>query len=222
MDYIRMNKKKKRNLVLCIIGGLVTIVIVIEILSRVEFTRKPFFGKELVLEHHLRYAKGLKDGVPIGAWKAPIDEQRRDRAIEILSDGKIREEVLFLYNAVAHHNVYRYMSRHIFVDEDHSVSEIAYRISDDGSGKPGSKLMFLPKDIFYQIRNGWYSFEFVLKPSNKVAEPTVSDPNSYEPDHLYLPKEIYESIIAGKGQMLLLDKAGKVLDTLPITITEFQ
>ena len=219
----KMLKKNRLILWLMLMGILTVIACLIYIEPWERPLRKALSGKELVLQHHLRYAENLRDGISTRGWKKSIDEERRNLAIEVLSDGKIGDEVVFLYNAVARHNVYGFMARIIFVDEQASVWEIIYQGLNNDVNGTSQQVTFLPSQyIFGQEGWGTFTSDVILKPSNNITKACIIDSNSYEPDHLVLPKEMYDPITEGKGQMLLLDKNGKVLDSLRIKMTEFK
>jgi hypothetical protein len=181
-------------------------------------------GEKGVLQHQLRFAEILDNGMEHDSWKITIDEQRRVRAIELLSNGKFDERAVFLYAAVAHHPVWGHMAQIIFVDERVNVSQVAYRFATQDAGMPEEQLKFLPGEEIYgqRKRRGYVSSEVVLRASDDVAQGTISDANAYEPEYLLLPKAAYQSLIAGLGEMLLVDDNGNVLDSISITITDFK
>ncbi|MHC4336185.1 MAG: hypothetical protein ACYSUV_20915 [Planctomycetota bacterium] len=182
------------------------------------------YREKVALKYQLRFAKVLKEGMPTNSWKTTIDEPRRVRAIELLSNGKLDEAALFLYAAVAHHPVWGYMAKLIFVDERASVSEVAYSFPSQKVAKSEDRLTFFAAGHIYgQQRNyGYVLSEVVLRASDDVAQGTISDANTYEPEYLLLPKAAYQSLIAGLGEMLLVDDNGNVLDSISITITDFK
>ncbi|MHC4214625.1 MAG: hypothetical protein ACYSWP_14780, partial [Planctomycetota bacterium] len=73
--------------------------------------------EESILEDHLSFSKILEKGLPNNSWGTEIEQQRKQRAIELLSNGKFDQSVVFLDSALVHHQVYGYMVQIIFIDE---------------------------------------------------------------------------------------------------------
>jgi hypothetical protein len=216
---------QKEHLILgVLIIALMLVGICALIIRSYESAEPPSFGEKLLFEHQLDFARVLRDGMPNNLWQTSIDEKRNREAVEILSNGKLDESVVFLHIAVTIHSVYGYMAQMIFVDESANVSEVAYQAPGKDPDNPGERVMFLPGERIYaqQRMKGWVWSEVILGPSDDITEGTVSDANAYEPDYLFLPKEAHKSLIAGAGEMLLLDENGNVLDSLAITITNFK
>jgi hypothetical protein len=207
-----------------VLVGLCALVIRINFESEFVEPEPIPYREKVSLKYQLRFAETLDNGMEHDSWKITIDEQRRVRAIELLSNGKLDDAALFLNSAVAHHPVWGYMAKLIFVDERASVSEVAYRFPSQKVAKSEDRLTFFPGGHIYgQQRNyGFVLSEVVLRASDDVARGTISDANAYEREYLLLPKEAYQSVIAGLGEMLLVDKNGDVLDSISITITDFK
>jgi hypothetical protein len=216
------------------VGRLILVVIIFELLvvgvcALIVRIREgpiipPLTQEESLFRGHLRFAKLLEKGLPTKSWGTEIEQQRKQRAIELLTNGKLDQSVVFLDSAVAHHKIYGYMVQILFIDECASVSQVAYQGNAMDPDNPVERLTFRPRGKMYMGQRGWgrVRSKLILAQSDDNTVDIVSGLKFNEPDRLFLPKEAYQALIKGAGEMLLVDKDGNVLDRLPIEIGKFR
>jgi hypothetical protein len=180
--------------------------------------------EESILEDHLHFAKLLEKGLPNNSWGTKIEQQRMQRAIELLSNGKFDQSVVFLDSAVAHHQIYGFMVQILFIDESALVSQVAYQGYDVDPDNPVERLTFIPGGYMYMEQRGWGSVwsKVILVQSDNNTVDIVNGGKFNEPERVLLPKAASQALIKGAGEMLLVDKDGNVLDRLPIETGKFR
>lgn len=218
-----MSKLEKKLLIIlliiaCLLSSGYLIMHWLEIRS---YRRMSALRKDPFRFHH-RMASMLKKDSKENPFLSRLNHERKEQAIEILSNDKVDDTVIFLMNYVAHHNIYGYMSIISFVDEGENVWEIVYQPLEKDVNGLNLHLSFMSNEEVQGEVFGPFGSRMILRPDRNINAPKVEDVNYLEPPYLFLPTQEYENIIAGKGKLILLDKNGEALDAIPIKMVDFK
>ncbi len=221
MDFINMKKFKTKYFIIGLVVSLSLICACIYI----------YFGDIFLIKWQSEEKRMLSINQSVGESfrkqsnvekETFVDKKRYSQAAEILSNDRFDHEVVILYNLVVDNPSYGYTYQVQFIDESSDVKQINYRASLQESEELGVCFCLVPSgDVSGNRRyQGQYIQEFILRSSDEVIRATLEDPNLNEPPYLYLPREMYENVVKGNGEMLLLDSEGEVMDRLNLKIRQ--
>lgn len=168
-----------------------------------------------------RIAESLQNRLDTGTLGENLDPIRVQRAIPALLDENVEDNVVLTSSSLKYHSVYKLHILSIsFVDTRSSVEQIAYipppsvEVGAIICPDSRSKLPFFRSGR----RNGHYSEEYWLRLDEGMAPVRVEVDGEYLPESFVVPRDPFQKLIEGTGEIILLDKDGKVLDKMGITV----
>jgi hypothetical protein len=146
-----------------------------------------------------------------------VSELRLKKAITLLRNQHLDDEVVFVWSQVVPDKAEGATLRLLFVDECCRVRTIMFMPDQpDGTwdgGERGLNYLYFP---FYpgRARDGFYNVRHYLSVSEQGSD-VVEDPDAGW-RVLHVPEGFFERLVLGRGQFMLVDVNGQVLDRLHV------
>jgi hypothetical protein len=145
-----------------------------------------------------------------------VDPNRLLKASAILSNDKFDHGAVFLFALLADYPGYGNVLQIEFVDECSDIVQIDY-VGPDVNAASAICLLKVPSGEFHEIRYyGTFRKEIILRAEGETITKEPKGEFPLKPHYIFLPRSTYENIIAAKGELLLIDCNGKILDILPL------